>query len=58
MDKKLGGDMVGELVPVDCEDILCCRTSCSAKTPEGADGLAGRCLLLGTAEHQSTCGSW
>lgn len=49
---------LGQLLPVDCKDILCCITSCSAKNPEGTDGLAGRCLLLGTAGHQSACGSW
>lgn len=50
------GPCLGQLVPIDCRDILCHVTSCSARIPEGTDGwlegayclgTAGTCLLLG-----------
>lgn len=43
------GTWLGQLVPIDCREILCHVTSCSAKNPEGTDGWLEGAYCLGTA---------
>lgn len=43
------GPCLGQLVPIDCRDILCHVTSSSARIPEGTDGWLEGAYCLGTA---------